>query len=96
MAARIYTAEMTHKKTGEAIEWDDLLLRTVREQFGRRTKIRSTFDEDMTAFLAELLRDAKNINPREPEEISKNIVDVNEKIYSNGEGGEDETTIKIV
>ena len=28
--------------------------------------------------------------------ISKNIVDVNEKIYSNSEGGEDETTIKIV
>ena len=96
MAARMYTAEMTDKKTSETIEWDDLLRKTVKELFGRRTILRFTFEQDKTAFLADLFTDAKNINPREPEEISKNIVDVNEKIYSNSEGGEDETTIKIV
>ena len=38
----------------------------------------------------------KNINPREPEEISKNVVDVNEKVYTNTGGCEDKTLVKIV
>ena len=66
MAARMYTAEMTNKKTSETIEWDDLLRKTVKELFGRQTKITFTFHQDKTKFLTELFRDAKNINPREP------------------------------
>ena len=101
MAKRLQSAEMSDKKTSDAIKWDDLLIQTAKEVFGRRTYVVPSYrsfatQEDKKVFLAQLFNDAKNINPREPEEISKNTVDVNEKIYYNHEGGEDVTTVKIV
>lgn len=56
-----------------------------KEQFGRRTRIApsaSSFAtrEDKQVFLNQLFNDAKSVNPREPAEINKNTVDVNEKI----------------
>ena len=101
MAASINLAQMSDKRTSDTIEWDALLVKTAKEQFGRRARIASSFQsfatrQDKQTFLARLLRDARNINPREPVEISKNLVDVNEKIYCNSDGSEDETTVKIV
>ena len=98
MAAKMNTAQMQKRKTSDAIEWDDLLLKVTKEHFGRRARLLPSFytQRDKKAFLAELFNDAKNINPREPEEISKNTVDVNEKIYCNSEGNEDTSTVKII
>lgn len=101
MAASINLAQMRDKKTSDTIEWDALLLKTAKENFGRRTRIAPSFQSFMTrqdkkVFLDKLLSDAKNVNPREPVVISKNLVDVNEKIYTNSDGGEDETTVKVV
>ena len=87
---------MTNKRTSDAIDLDDLLQKVVKEQFGKRTRIMRTFQDDKKTFLAELFKDGININPRKPVETSKNIVDVNEKIYSNCNGDEDETAVKIV
>ena len=97
---RMDVAQMSRKNKSEAIQWDDLLLRAAREHFGRRARVAPTSSsyitgEDKKAFLAKLFNDAKNINPREPEQISKNTVDVNEKIYTNNEGSVDETSVKI-
>ena len=91
-------AEMTNKKTSDKIKWEDLLLQAAREIYGRRVWLRRSWftDRDKEEFLKALFSDAKNINPRDPVEISKNTVDVNEKIYANHEGSEDETTVKIV
>ena len=101
MAKRIDGAKLSDKTKSDAIKWDDLLIQTAKEVFGRRTHVVPTFrsfatQEDKKMFLAQLFNDAKNINPREPEELSKNTVDVNEKIYYNNEGGDDVTTVKIV
>jgi hypothetical protein len=101
MARRVNGAQMQAKTKGDTIEWDELLRKAAREQFGRRARIAPpslsfATREDKRTFLAKLFNNAKNINPREPEEISKNTVDVNEKIYCNSEGSEDVTTVKIV
>ena len=83
-----------------AIEWDVLVLKAAREHFGIRSRVVPSFitQEDKKVFLAQLLNDARSINPREPQEISRNAVDVNEKVYYNKlkEGSEDTTTIKIL
>ena len=97
--ARINMAQMSDQKKSETIKWDDLLRRAVREHYGAHAKVAPYSPQtevDKKEFLKQLLSDAKNINPREPEEISRNTVDVNEKVYTNTKGGEDESTIKIV
>ena len=83
---------------GGAIEWDVLMFKAAREHFGIRSRVVPSFitQEDKKVFLAQLLNDARSINPREPQEISRNAVDVNEKVYYNKEGSEDTTTIKIL
>ena len=98
MAARMNTAQVKRQTTSETIEWDTLMLKAVRELFGNRARIVPSFwnQQDKDSFLSKLFNDARNINPRDPVEISKNTVDVNEKIYSNAEGGEDSTTVKII
>ena len=98
MAARLNTAKMQRKTTSETIQWDQLLQGVVKEHFGRRARVKHSLatQQDKTSFLAMVFNDAKNINPREPVEMSKNTVDVNEKVYCNSGGGEDSTTVKIV
>ena len=90
---RLELAQITDKKKSEKIKWEDLLANATRELYGRSARTRKTWitDRDKEAFLQKLFSDAKNINPRRPEEISKNIVDVNEKVYLNHEKGQDET-----
>lgn len=90
---RLELAQITDKKKSEKIKWEDLLTNATRELYGRSARTRKTWitDRDKEAFLQKLFSDAKNINPRRPEEISKNIVDVNEKVYLNHEKGQDET-----
>lgn len=90
---RLELAQITNKKKSEKIKWEDLLANATRELYGRSARTRKTWitDRDKEAFLQKLFSDAKNINPRRPEEISKNIVDVNEKVYLNHEKGQDET-----
>ncbi|CAI8043790.1 hypothetical protein GBAR_LOCUS24297 [Geodia barretti] len=98
MARRMNTAQVQRQTKSETIEWDNLMLRTVREQFGNRARIVPSLinQQGKNSFVSTLFKDARNINPRDPIEISKNIVDVNEKIYCNAEGGEDSSTVKIV
>ena len=86
------------KKNHETTEWNVLLLRAVRRRYGSsKALLNSPYTlNSKEVFLKRLFADAKNINPREPEEISKNIVDVNEKIYTNTGGCEDETIVKVV
>ena len=98
MAKRINTAQMQQRKTSDAVEWNDLLLQVTKNHFGRQARLVPSFhtQDDKKDFIAKLFNDAKNINPREPEELSKNTVDVNEKIYCNSAGEEDVTTVKIV
>ena len=94
-----YELAQASRKKSETIEWNVLLLRAVRNRYGgsSKTVLNSPFTlESKEVFLKRLFSDAQNINPREPEEISKNIVDVNEKIYINTDGCEDETTVKVV
>lgn len=89
----------TASKKEEAIKWDDLLLRAAREHYGIRGKplLTSPITEtSKTGFLKRVFSSARNINPREPQELSSNTVDVNEKLYANTGGFEDETTVKIV
>ena len=90
---RLELAQITNKKKSEKIKWEDLLANATRELYGRSARTRKTWitDRDKETFLQKLFSDAKNINPRRPEEISKNIVDVNEKVYLNHEKGQDET-----
>ena len=90
---RLELAQITEQKKSEKIRWEDLLANATREVYGRSARTRKTWitDRDKEAFLQKLFSDAKNINPRRPEEISKNIVDVNEKEYLNHEKGEDKT-----
>lgn len=98
MAKRLNTTEMQRRTTSEAIQWDVLLLRVVKEHYGRNSRIIPSYasQQDKQVFLNVLFSDARNVNPRDPVEISKNTVDVNEKIYSNGEGSEDTSCVKIV
>ena len=96
---RLDMAQVTNTKKSEVIQWETLMRRAVREQFGRHARVRMAAfitQQDKAQFVKLLFSDARNIDPREPEEISKNTVDVNEKVYYNREGGEDETTVKIV
>lgn len=89
---------MTNKKKNETIKWDDLIRKAVCETYGRSARVRKTYftEQDKDKFIQILLSDARNINPKEPVEISRNTVDVNEKVYINQEGSQDESTIKIV
>ena len=99
MAKRIELAQMRRKDTSDKIRWDDLLLRELRESYGRNAKLRNTWklDDDKKEFLRCVFADARNIDDStEPEEISKTTVDVNEKVYSNHHGSDDETTVKLV
>ena len=91
-------AQMRRRNTSEKIEWDDLLRSALRASYGRTARLRTTrwSKEDKKQFLVSVFKDAKNISDREPEEISKIMVDVNEKVYSNYRGNEDETTVKIM
>ena len=76
-----------------------MLLRELRDSHGRHAKLRKSWqsDEDKKEFLRCVFADARNISEStEPEETSKTTVDVNEKIYSNHHGSEDETTVKLV
>ena len=90
---RLELAQITDNKKSEKIKWEDLLAIATKERYGRSARTRKTWitDRDKEAFLQKLFSDAKNINPRRPEEISKNIVDVNEKVYLNHEKGKEET-----
>ena len=94
----IRRAEKTNKKTSKVIKWDDLVRNAAKEKYGQRIQMRTSYvlNTSKEAFIHKLFSDAKNINPEEPEEISRNTVDVDEKIYYNNSGGEDETTVKIV
>lgn len=100
MADIMNTARLEHFLTQQVTPWEDLLCEAVKEQCGRRARILNLHSWDVIQqkqlFLEEILDDARNINPQQPIEITKNTVDVNEKIYSNNEGGEDVTTVKIV
>ena len=91
--SRLELAQITDNKKSEKIKWEDLLAFATKERYGRSARMRRTWitDRDKEAFLQKLFSDAKNINPRRPEEISKNIVDVNEKVYLNHEKGKEET-----
>ena len=92
-------AQMTNTKKSEVFKWDDLVRRACQERFGRSARVRTAAfvtQQDQAEFIQRLFSEAKNINPRAPEEISKTTVDVNEKIYYNHEGSEDESTVKIV
>ena len=98
MAKRLNTVEMQNRKKSETIEWDDLILKAAKGQYGRRTRIVPTLagKHEKDSFMAALFNDAKSVNPQDPVEVSKNTVDVNEKIYSNTDGEEDSTTVKII
>ena len=90
---RLELAQITDNKKSAKIKWEDLLANATKERYGRSARTRKTWitDRDKEAFLQKLFSDAKNIDPRRPEEISKNIVDVNEKVYLNHEKGKEET-----
>ena len=92
-------ADVSNKKN-DTFTFDALLSQAVKEKYGRRARIwyQNYFTRtDKKTFTDQLFTDAKNVNPREPVEISKNLVDVNEKIYSNCDGStDDESTVKVV
>ena len=96
MARREDRLELAQIPDNERIKWEDLLANATRERYGRSARTRKTWitELDKEAFLQKLFSDAKNINPRRPEEISKNIVDVNEKVYLNHEKGKEQTESK--
>ena len=92
--------DITKTKTSQTIKWEDLILKATRAQYGRgvRLKYSPYTEEDKQKFVHQLFYDAKNINPRQPEEISKMIVDVIEKEYANHcvDGESDSTCVKVV
>ena len=96
MARREDRLELAQIPDNERIKWEDLLANATKERYGRSARTRKTWitERDKEAFLQKLFSDAKNINPRRPEEISKNIVDVNEKVYLNHEKGKEQTESK--
>ena len=83
-------AQMRRRETSDKIEWDDLVRRELRASYGRTARQRKTrwSKEYKRQFLVSVFKDARNISDREPEEISKTMVDVNEKEYSNYCGNE--------
>ena len=94
----INLAEVSNTKE-DIFTWDTLLVQAFKEKYGRRARF--AYNPNTTAdkkwFVRQLFDDVKNINPREPVEIRRNLVDVNEKVYSNFQGsGDDESTVKIV
>ena len=100
MAESLNIAEMEDTKESDTIEWDKLLQRAVREYCGRpRARVSRSIDTaaEKVIFLAIVFGDARSINPRGAVEVGKNLVDVNEKVYSNHEGvdGGDNTTVTI-
>ena len=94
----IKRAEETNEKTSDVIKWDDMVKNAAQQKFGERIQMRTSYvlNTSKEAFIQKLFSDAKNINPKEPEEVRRNTVDVDEKIYYNNSGGEDATTVKIV
>ena len=83
---------------GNVIQWDELLRRASRELFGRTTRVRTSAlitQKDEAQFFKLLFSGARDINPREPEEISRTMVDIYEKLYYNHGQSEDETTVKV-
>ena len=86
-------------KRDETMQWDDLLRRAAREHYGIRG--RPMLNSPITlnskaAFFKRIFSSARSIDEKEPKEISANPVDVNEKVYTNAGGDEDETTVIIV
>lgn len=71
---------------------------SVRRGYSRLRKTWIT-DQNKQKFIDLLFSDARCIDDKEPEEISKIRVDVNEKVYSNDgpqQKEDDETTVRIV
>ena len=91
-------AEMTNRKTSETIEWDDLVKKALKEKYGRHAALVETsyYKLQKATFVYILLSESRVVDAVEPIEISKVIVDVNEKVYTNLEGGEDATNVRIV
>ena len=96
--ARLEMAEMTNRKTSDTIKWDDLVKEALKEKYGRHAVLVKTsyYESRKNAFVYVLFSDSRVVDAVEPIEISKVTVDVNEKVYTNLEGGEDETNVKIV
>ena len=69
------TAQVQRQTKSETIEWDNLMLRAVREQFGNRARIVPSLinQQEKNSSVSTLFKDARNINPRDTIEISKNI-----------------------
>ena len=99
MAKLVRMSDVGARKKDEAIQWNDLLRQAAREHYAIRGRpmLNSPITLDSKAsFLKRMFSGAKVVDPKEPQEISANTVDVNEKIYTNTGGYEDETTVKIV
>ena len=97
MAARLYN--VAGRRDEQTIQWDDLLLRASREHYGIRGRplLKSPITRNSKdSFLKRVFSSARSVDEKEPMEISANTVDVNEKVYTNTGGHEDETTIIIV
>ena len=93
--------EMTQTMKSKKIGWDQLLQNAARRVYGRGIRLRRTWitDQNKQKFIDLLFSDARCIDDKEPEEISKIRVDVNEKVYSNDgpqQKEDDETTVRIV
>ena len=80
-------------------EWDDLLRAAVKKRFGNTARPRRSWkaENDKREFLRVVFSDATNISSgNSPEVISMTTVDVNEKVYTNCQGKDDETLVKIM
>ena len=81
----------------ETFTWDTLLAQAAKEKYGRRARV--VYDARCTTvdkewFIKQLCTDAKNIKPRKPAEISRDLVWIdNERGYSNST--DFETTYKV-
>ncbi len=94
------------RKRNDTIEMEALLRNAAITKYSRwwrrRPVLRKTWatDQDQAKFVNELFSNATVSNRSHPEVLSKNMVDVNEKEYSNQsalEGsGDDETCVKLV
>lgn len=85
-------------QTDNTIKWDDLLRRAAKQKYGGSISLRRSWlaENNKKQFLRIAFADATNISNNQPIEVSKTIVDVNEKVYTNCNGSEDETSVKIV
>ena len=90
----------TDKSVNQVLSVDKLVSTALKDKRLGATLVRTPHYEVLKSdFESSLVRDAKIISSgKKPEEVSKILVDVNEKIYDNcaGAGKTDSTTVKIV